>query len=266
MTVQLKNATVGYDDEPVFEDVSLRVDDGELVGLLGPNGSGKTTLLRTINANLTLDRGTVALNGTDLETLSPAEVARLVGYVPQESGAGDGARVYNTVLLGRNPHFGWRPDEADRQAVETVLAALGIEELSMRRMGSLSGGQRRTVLLARALVQATDTLLLDEPTSGLDVNHQYEVMRRIRASVLEDDLAGLLAIHDLDLAAQFCDRFAFLENGTLRAVGDESVLKPSLIEEVYGVPVDVVQWAGSTRVITRGDQRETVSVGSQRKG
>jgi len=249
MTLDLLKTTAGYDDTPVIEDVSLSVGDGELVALLGPNGSGKSTLLKTVDGMLSPTAGTVRLNGTDVGAYSRQELARHVGYLPQAQSSSPAATVFETVLLGRQPYFDWRPDETDRAAVKQALEELGISDLAMREVPTLSGGQRRLVLLARALVQATDAILLDEPTSGLDLKHQHEVMRRVRDAVVRSELAGVVAIHDLDLAVRFCDRYAFLRDGQLHAVGGEEVLTESVVEAVYDVPVEVFERKGRTHVV-----------------
>ena len=249
MTIELVETTAGYDESPVLKDVSLSVETGELVALLGPNGSGKSTLLKTVDGMVSPQAGSVRLNGTEIEAYSREELARHVGYLPQDQSSPPSATVFDTVLLGRQPYFNWRPDDADRAAVEAALETLGIVDLAMREVPTLSGGQRRLVLLARALVQATDVILLDEPTSGLDLKHQHEVMRRIRDAVKRAELAGVVAIHDLDLAVRFCDRYAFLVDGQLQAVGDDEVLSESIIETVYDVPVEVFERNGRTHVV-----------------
>lgn len=251
MTLDVTQATFAYGEASVLEDVSIQVADGNLLGLLGPNGSGKTTLLQAIDGLLDLDEGRVSLEGKNVTTLSREEIARRVGYLPQVEGATPAATVFDTVLLGRTPHFGWRPGEDDRQAVEQVLERLGIEELAMREVPTLSGGQRRTVLLARALVGASDALLLDEPTSGLDLKHQHEVMRQVRNAVHQSGLSGIVAIHDLELATRFCDEYALLYDGEVYEAGGEEVLTAANVERVYDVPVEVFSRNGQTHVVPR---------------
>ena len=259
MTVDVSDVTVGYDGSPVLEDVSLDVGSGELLGLLGPNGSGKTSLLRVIDGLLEPTTGTVRVDGTDVRTLSREATARRIGYLPQVEGATPSATVFDTVLLGRNPHFGWRPDESDRRAVERVLDGLGISDLAMREVPTLSGGQRRTVLLGRALAGATDALLLDEPTSGLDLKHQHDVLGHVRSAITDEDLSGIVAIHDLDLATRFCDRYALLADGGVHAVGGDEVLTAETVETVYDVSVDVFRRNGRTHVVPESPDAETIA-------
>ncbi|MFW6017713.1 MAG: ABC transporter ATP-binding protein [Halapricum sp.] len=251
MTITIQNTTIAYDTTPVLEDVSLRVEDGQLLGLLGPNGVGKTSLLRAIDGLLEPERGLLTLDGTAIHDLSRKEIARRIGYLPQVEKAETQATVFETVLLGRTPHFGWRPDEADRQAVQRALESLGIGALATRPMATLSGGQRRTALLARALVGGSEALLLDEPTSGLDLKHQHEVMGRLRSAVHESDRAGVVAIHDLDLATRFCDSYALLSEGEVFASGGEEILTADAVETVYDIPVEVVTRNGHREIVPK---------------
>jgi len=262
MTVDVTDVTIGYDGLPVLEDVDVHVGDGELLGLLGPNGSGKTSLLRAIDGLLEPTTGRVTVDGTDVQTLSREEIARRIGYLPQVEETTPSATVFDTVLLGRNPHFGWRPGEPDRRAVESVLDGLGIGDLAMREVPTLSGGQRRTVLLARALVGAGDALLLDEPTSGLDLKHQHEVLRHVRSAITNESLSGVVAIHDLDLATRFCDRYALLADGGVHAVGGDEVLTAETVERVYDVPVDVFTRDGQTHVVPADPDGNTIGSAS----
>ncbi|MEF8814378.1 MAG: ABC transporter ATP-binding protein [Halovenus sp.] len=260
MTINVRDATFAYGELSVLDSVSLSVEDGELLGLLGANGSGKTTLLRAIDGLIDLDEGEVTTGGTDVGDLSREEVARRIGYLPQVEGSTPAATVFETVLLGRTPHFGWRPNERDRRAVERVLAELGIGDLATRKVPTLSGGQRRTVLLARALVGEPDAVLLDEPTSGLDLKHQHEVMRHVRSAVHEADRAGVVAIHDLALATRFCDRYALLYDGEVFDAGGEEVLTEDNIETVYDVSVEVFTRDGHTHVVPKDPDQQRPEV------
>ncbi len=225
----------------VLGTVSLSVKDGTVLGLVGPNGAGKTTLLQTINGFLSPTAGTVRVGGDRVETLAAAELGRRVGVVPQESSVGFDFDVETLVEMGRYPHRGrfGTPTAADREAIETALERTETKSLRDRPITTLSGGQRRRVLIARALAQDPAVLLLDEPTASLDINHQTAILSLVR-SIAASDRTVVLAIHDLDLAARFCDRLVLLDEGRIRARGrPETVLTAERLEAVFGVDVAV---------------------------
>ena len=149
------------------------------MSLVGPNGSGKTTLIKCIDRILK-PRGSILLDGLELERMSRQEVARQIGYVPQSSSTPLATTVFDTVLMGRRPHISWRVADSDLDKVAEVLEKLHLEDLAMRDFAQLSGGQKQKVLIARALAQEPAVLLLDEPTSNLDMRHQLEVMEIVR--------------------------------------------------------------------------------------
>jgi iron complex transport system ATP-binding protein len=249
VTVEVRDLSFAYGEEPVLDGVDLTVDDGELVGLLGPNGSGKSTLLECCNRILAPDAGSVRIDGVRVADLGRDETARLVGYVPQSESSAFPATVFDTILMGRRPHAGWTPSEADRDAVADVIEALDLSAFAMRTVDELSGGQRQKVRLGRALVQEASALLLDEPTAGLDLKHQLSVLDHLAAHVQGGALSGIVALHDLNLASRYCDRVALLSDGRLAVVGDPSDLTPGTIEEVYDVEVTIAQAAGRRIVI-----------------
>jgi iron complex transport system ATP-binding protein len=236
--VELDGVTAGYGDVTVVEDVSFAVERGEVVGLLGPNGVGKSTLLRCALGLLAPREGTVRVCGDDVASLDRDEVARRLGYVPQQEAPSFPATVFEAVLLGRKPRMGWRPGDEDHHVVGRVLESLGIADLSMRQLGSLSGGQRQQVLLARALAQEPAGLVLDEPTSDLDVKHRLEVQSVVREQAASG-VAALHATHDLTLAARFSDRLVLLRDGAVYASGPPSVLTEDRVADVYGVRAHV---------------------------
>jgi iron complex transport system ATP-binding protein len=249
VTLELVDLGFAYDDGTVLDGVDLSVSDGEVVGLVGPNGSGKSTLLQCATGILEPDRGRVVVDGDAAATLGRQERARRIGYVPQTESNAFPATVFDTILLGRRPHGGWSPSREDREAVAAVIDRLGLEPFTSRRVSELSGGQRQTVRLGRALVQDPSVLLLDEPTSALDLKHQLAVMELLTGHAREASVATVVAIHDLNLATRFCDRIAILDGGELYDVGGPEVLTPEAIGEVYGVAVDVRTHQGRRLVV-----------------
>ena len=224
--VEVDGVSLAYSDATVLDGVSLSVASGEFVGLVGPNGAGKTTLLKTINSVLAPDSGSVRVGGEMVETLSSQAASRLVATVPQDTTVAFEFSVEDVVEMGRTPYHGRVSGDADAtNAVERALERTETTQFRDRSVASLSGGERQRVVLARALAQETPALLLDEPTASLDVNHQVRTLELVRELVDTDGKAALAAIHDLDLAARFCDRLAVLADGDLLAVGPpETVL------------------------------------------
>jgi len=235
-----ENVTAGYGDEPVVIDVSFSIDDGEVVSLLGPNGVGKTTLLKTAVGLHTPSSGTVKVDGTPVTNLSRNDLAKRMGYVPQKEENSMPSTVFETLLMGRKPYMGVRPSDKDRDIVSTVLEELGLAELAMRDVRSLSGGQFQKVTVARAFVQQPEALVLDEPTSNLDIRYEQEVLTAIREWAQEGHVV-LQAMHDLSVALRFSDRFVFLSDDGVHAIGGPEVVTAEVIESVYGVPVEIVE-------------------------
>lgn len=233
--ITIKDLSFSYHSTEILQDINLVVDKAEVLGLVGPNGSGKTTLIKCIDRILK-PKGVILLDGNDIERMSRVEVARLVGYVPQTSSSPLSTTVFDTVLMGRRPHIGWRISDKDLEKVAEILGLLKIDDLAMRDFSEISGGQKQKVLIARALCQEADVLLLDEPTSNLDMRHQLEVMEILRDLVAERKISAVVAIHDLNLASRFADKLAILKGGRIYATGTPSeLLSPEIIRDVYGV-------------------------------
>jgi iron complex transport system ATP-binding protein len=223
----------------VLNEVSLQVGAGEMVGLVGPNGSGKTTLLRAV-AGLVASEGDIWLAETPLAALDARAVARLVARVPQSTALDPqlGLSAEEVVLAGRAPYLGlWRWESAnDHAIVDDAMQATSTRELADRVAAELSGGERQRVFSARALAQQPRLLLLDEPTANLDLGHQVRVLELVQRLTREAGLAALAAIHDLELAARFCDRLVVLHHGAVVGEGcPGTVLTPGVLRELYGV-------------------------------
>jgi iron complex transport system ATP-binding protein len=234
--LKVKNVEFGYNSTLVLEGISMDLDRSEIIGIVGPNGAGKSTLIRCIDRILTPGGGTILLDETDISTLSRMEIARKMGYVPQTTTRVFPATVFDTVLMGRRPHLGWKSSEEDVDKVLEILELLGIMEFAMRDFNEISGGQQQKVLIARALAQEADILLLDEPTSNLDIRHQLEVMEIMTNIVRKKGISAVMAIHDLNLASRYTSRILMMNGGRIFAAGDpESVLTSENIRRAYGV-------------------------------
>ncbi|QGV77316.1 ABC transporter ATP-binding protein [Streptomyces ficellus] len=234
MRIDIDDLNVEIAGARLVEDVTLRVADGQLVGLVGPNGSGKSSLLRCVYRALRPAAGTVRVDGDDLHAMSAREGARRLAALPQESVAEFDFTVTEVVAMGRLPHQGAaaRTTVEDRQTCASALARVGAGHLADRGFLTLSGGEKQRVLIARALAQQPRVLVLDEPTNHLDIAQQLDVLSLVRGS----RLTVLTALHDLNLAAVHCDLLYVIEHGRIVASGTPyDVLTPELLAEVFGV-------------------------------
>lgn len=233
-----------YGSAGVLDAVSLAAPHGRVLGLIGPNGSGKTTLLRLLHGALSSPTGTVEVDGEPLAALPAREVARRVAVVVQESGAESSLSVAETVLLGRTPHLGTfqRAGRDDHDVAADALARVGATALAARPFTGLSGGERQRVLIARALAQQATHLLLDEPTNHLDIRYQHEVLGLVARLAHDLDRTVVVVLHDLNLAARYCDDLVLLGDGRVRAAGPVAdVVRPEVLEPVYGIGVEQVR-------------------------
>ena len=226
-----------------LRDLSLALAAGELVGLVGPNGCGKTTLIRAVTKVVKPVSGEVQLCGDEVGSLPQVEIARRVAVVPQEPLLPEAFTALECVLMGRTPHLKLLENEGvrDFDAARAAMERTGTWQVADRRVDELSGGERQRVVVARALAQETPVLLLDEPTAHLDIGHQASVLGLMRALCRDEAKAVLAVVHDLTLGAAYCDRLVMLRpGGTIVAEGSaEEVLRPELLEEVYGAAADV---------------------------
>jgi iron complex transport system ATP-binding protein len=240
--LQARNITFGYNRQPLLYDVSLRIDAGEMVGLLGPNGSGKTTLLRLLSGIFQPQQGEVLLNGRDLRRWGRRGVAQRIAVVPQELHMPFAFTVEHMVGLGRMPFvrsFMGTSGRQDQTIVQDALAASGVAELADRVFNELSGGERQRVMIAMALAQQPLVLLLDEPTSHLDIRYQIETLALVQRLNRERGVTVVAAMHDLNLAARYFPRLLLFQRAIVADAGPAEVLEPGLLGRVYGINVRV---------------------------
>jgi iron complex transport system ATP-binding protein len=245
MGVILDTVSFTIDGQAILSDVSARIPRGAVVGLLGPNGAGKSTLLRLIAGIEVPDAGTIRVGDADMAGLPRRDAARLIALLEQNASPGVDLSVEQVVLLGRIPHrtgvLGSFGGADDQRVAADALASVGAESLADRAWHTLSGGQQQRVQIARALAQQPALLLLDEPTNHLDVSAQLSLMSLVRHQVGPGGLTAIAALHDLNLAAAYCDHVLLLDAGRLVAAGPpREVLQPSTISDVYGVEADVI--------------------------
>jgi iron complex transport system ATP-binding protein len=223
--------------------VSFVAASGKLTALAGPNGSGKSSIVRALLGRADVVRGSVAVSGSDVRTLSLTELARRVAVVPQREEAAFPTQVRDYVALGRYPRLGlWRTaNNTDEIAISDALEQAGVTTLAARDTDALSGGEWQRVRIARALAQKAPAIVLDEPTTFLDVAHEMAIFELL-SSLARSGLAVLLVSHQLNLVARFADTIVLLNDGRIAMSGaPNDVMKADLLEAIYGWPVVVTR-------------------------
>ncbi|NJL56728.1 metal ABC transporter ATP-binding protein [bacterium] len=228
--------------------MTFTVDHGERIAIIGPNGAGKSTLFKAIVGLIPFTMGHISIDGRDCRSSH-----NLVGYVPQQSDIDWSfpVNVYDVVMMGRARAMGWWPwpRREDREAVHTVLKRLNLTDIAHRQIGALSGGQRRRVFIARALVQETRVLLMDEPFTGVDTRAEADIMATLDLLTAQG-ITLLLATHDMDKAAHHFDRILLLKR-TLLAYGTaDDVMQPDVLHRAYGGAMTVLERGGQRILIT----------------
>ena len=254
LKIEVKNLTLSYGRNVVVRDISFTLEPGSMTGLVGPNGCGKSTIIKAISRVMAPVSGHVAFNGRDVSHIPHMEMARLVGVMPQIPLLPSNFTAFEVVLMGRNPHLGlfqyegWHDMEIARDAMEKTRT----QHLSNRRIGELSGGEIQSVVIARVLAQQTEGILLDEPTSNLDIGRQIEVLDLRKEMCRGRGLTVGVALHDLNLAVQYCDRLFLLHDGAIKAEGTPAqVVTQENISEVYGAGSAVYEIDGLPAILPR---------------
>lgn len=221
VTVETSDLGFAYDGRNVLDRVGLRASPGEVVGLVGPNGSGKSTLVKVLSGVLKGYAGSARVGGAEVRDLPRAELARRIAVVPQEPVFGFPFTALEVVLMGRHPHLAGSAFESERDIAlaREALDRCGVSHLASRAIQELSSGERQRVVFAKALAQQPGALLLDEPASFLDIRHQVELYEIVRERTREQGGTVLTVLHDLNLAAEYCDRVYLLRAGRIAAEG-----------------------------------------------
>jgi iron complex transport system ATP-binding protein len=239
----IHEADFGYSERIVLHDVSLQVEPGQVVAIVGPNGVGKSTLIKGASGVLPLQSGEIIVEGQQLTEFDPAERARRISVVSQAINLPQAFSALDVVLMGRTPYLGWfeREGEQDRRIAVEAMRQTETIQFAARPLGELSGGEQQRILIARALAQSAPVMLLDEPTAHLDLRHQDQLLKLLRRLTLERGLSTMVALHDLNLVSRFSDKVVLLSNGRVHSCGDpDSVLTPDRLEAVYGLRIHVM--------------------------
>ncbi len=258
--LQAQGIHISRGGRKLINDVSLDLSAGKLVGLIGPNGAGTSTLLDVPAGLVRADAGSVSLHNKDLHRIAASERGRVLAWVAQSGPVNWPLTVERIVTLGRRPHLGtWQqPSGEDKRAIDAAIAATDCEHLRRQDATTLSGGERTRMLLARALAGEPKVLLADEPIAALDLKHQLQTMDVLRRFAA-DDRACLVVLHDLSLAARYCDSLYLMHEGSIVAQGAPAeVLTEHHLRSVYEVEVESGQGQVPWLVAVRPAEKSSV--------
>ena len=246
--LEIKDLRAGYEDRMVLNNLTLTIPEGKITVILGPNGCGKSTLLKSLCGILPIVRGQVLLDGMDILTQAPRQLAQRVAYLSQSRQVPD-ITAYRLVLHGRFPYLGYprRYRKEDHATARTAMEQMGIWELADTLMEKFSGGQRQKVYIAMALAQDTPVILLDEPTTYLDISHQMQMMQHARLLARQGKTV-LMVIHDLPHALQTADNVILMRDGAVVAQGTpEQLYASGSVENVFHIRLGRTETAGGWR-------------------
>lgn len=238
--LEIKNLNFGYETNIILSDINLIFSEGEFVGIIGPNGAGKSTLLKIIDGILPCQKDQVLLNNVAVGAYTRKQLSQIISYLPQEIEFAFSYTVDEVVRMGRFPYLkalGYYNHE-DEHVIKNAMRIMDIERFIQRNFNELSGGEKQRVLIASALVQQPRILLLDEPTSALDLHHQIEIYQILKDQQRTKKLTIIIVTHDINLAAQYCDRMVIVHQGKIISDGTaDEVLKFQTLQEIFGVKV-----------------------------
>ena len=247
MKLEAKSLSFSYGKKKVIEDLSLSLNSGEIVGLLGKNGVGKSTLIELLLGLKKAKGGNIYLDSKPLSEFKSVERAKALAYVPQNL---EEMRlsVYDFLTLGRLPYFYLSPSLEDKEEITKIIFEFGLEKIAYSSMSEISGGERQLASLARAMLSNPSILFLDEPTSSLDVKNKEKVFKALKDIASKHNVAILVSLHDVQEAISACSRLAFLENGRIAydIVPDE--LNEEILLSVYGTNATLHKHLGHTYI------------------
>ncbi len=255
--LNIQNLSFGYSKRQslVLNGVNLSLNKGEIGIVLGKNGSGKSTLFKNIVGIEKPSSGSINLNDNDILNSSFSKRSSLVAYVPQTIEFGS-LTVYDSILMGRISKFGLKDRKRDREVVESLIDEMGLKELSLRNANQLSGGEKQKVAIARALAQEPELLVFDEPTGNLDMSNERLVLKEAKRLSREKGISILVAIHDINAAIGFGDKFFFLKDGKITFDGDENIINEESIKETFGINVNVMEINGKKLIVEKENENE----------
>ncbi|NLK02592.1 MAG: ABC transporter ATP-binding protein [Clostridiaceae bacterium] len=246
--LKIENLSFSYGKTQVFKDIDLQIDEGINI-LIGPNAAGKSTLVKSIFGLLS-PKGHISWKGKNLQDLNLEDRMELMVYIPQEDIAGNSLTVFETVLLGRLSSLTFKVQDKDLDAVMNALKTLRIENLAKRRLGELSGGQKKLVSIAQSLVRSPEIILMDEPTNNLDIQRQLELFYVMSKISTEKKILFIIVMHDINLSLKFADNLIIMNSkGQIEKQGiPENIIDEEILEEVYNIKAKVYRIDEKTMV------------------
>lgn len=243
MKLEINNLSFNYSNKPILQDVSLSIETGDMLALLGPNGTGKTTLFKLILGLLKSNQGEILINGQNMNKMTRVNIAQLIGYVPQNHVPPFSFRVMDVILMGRTAHLKpfSAPSEKDKKIALEVMEILNINYLKDKLYTEISGGERQLVLIARALAQKPKMLIMDEPTSALDFGNQVKVLKHIRY-LTNHGLAIVMSTHHPNHALQYATKVALMNESKIQHIGKpDEVVTENNLAKIYGVNIKLAK-------------------------
>ena len=240
--LDVESLSYRYEEKVVLDLITLNINAGEILGILGPNGCGKTTLLKNLNKNLSPHGGCVLIDGTDIDGISKREIAKNIATVPQSNEIRFAFTVREIVTMGRMPfQESFRGEtREDLEIIDQAMEQTSLTDFADRYINTLSGGERQRAIIARAITQTPRIILMDEPTLHLDINMQFEVLDLIHKLAKENDLAVVIVSHDLPMVTRYCDRIVLIHDHKVFAMGAaEEVLTQENMRTVFNVDAEL---------------------------
>lgn len=242
---QVEKLFYSIEDKNILNDISFNVGKGEILGILGPNGSGKSTLLKALLNYIKKDKGVISIKDRTIEKYRQKDLAKTVAFVPQKPKLSMSLTVYDFVLLGRVAHIKNRFNsysKEDYDFTNKIISILKLDEFKERDVHSLSGGEFQRVLMGRALAQNPEILILDEATAAMDMNYALKLMNLTESLVKNHNLTAITVLHDLNLAALYCDKVVFLKDGKIKYFGNvKELFQEKILEEIYGFKCNIIE-------------------------